>query len=220
MLSDHEMTCDVLVVPQQRPYDDKDREDIPEVKAHKRRVRKLFDPVAAKNAGLRVYLFDGRNGIVKCSSMFYHRGLLRRPFPHTSLESIRIPHPDDISLHVEAEVSRGLVQRSHILFSAQFWKEGDLVRPWVGPFKGERATVVAVDLGVGSVTIVLADRDVAAGEFDVPIVDLSRVFRQGDTVKIMAGMHRGSTGNVTMSSDDMATVLLETSLEIVRDLHC
>ncbi|KAF9233647.1 hypothetical protein BU15DRAFT_66401 [Melanogaster broomeanus] len=191
VLSGDKSSLELLVVPRQRPYDKIDRDNVPEVRAQQQRERKLFDTNAAKDAGPS------------------------HSFPRDSLEVVAIPHPDQISALVEAKVNPDLVHRSHLLFSSQFWKEGDLVRPDIGAFAGQRATILAVDLAKRSVTIHLADRNIATGDYDVPVLDLRRMFRNGDVVKVIAGIHRRSIGTVICNAKDTATIILNDNLDVV-----
>jgi hypothetical protein len=137
VLCEDDTSLDVLIVPCERPYDEIDGEDIPGVIAGTQREWKLFDPLIAKDTGYEVLPFRRREGIFRCKNSYYHCGLLRHSFAKSSLESITVPHPDQITLHVEAQVDSHLIKQSHLLFSALFWKEGDQVRFQVGDFIGE-----------------------------------------------------------------------------------
>jgi ribosomal protein L24 len=215
VLACNQTSSDLLLVPRQRPYDDIDEHDVPEVKAQKRRERKLFDPTVAKNAAHSVLPFNTRAGIFRCNDVFYHRGLMRRTFPNDAFEVIGLPHPDDIALHAEAQVDPDLIHRTYLSFSYQFWKEGDLVRIRVGSFEGERATIVAVTLDEGSAKVSLGDSSV----YDVPLADLCRLFRGGDTVKVLAGVHRGYLGTVIAVAEDTVTLLLDKTMEVVSKMQ-
>ncbi|KIJ06250.1 hypothetical protein PAXINDRAFT_20549 [Paxillus involutus ATCC 200175] len=215
VLACDQTSSDLLLVPRQRPYDDIDEHDVPEVKAQKRRERKLFDPTVAKNAAHSVLPFNTCAGIFRCNDVFYHRGLMRRTFPNDVFEVIGLPHPDDIALHAEAQVDPDLIHRTYLSFSYQFWKEGDLVWIWVGSFEGERATIVAVTLDEGSAKVSLGDSSV----YDVPLADLCRLFRGGDTVKVLAGVHRGYLGTVIAVAEDTVTLLLDKTMEVVVIFH-
>jgi len=144
------------VVPWQQPYDfinrgeikggDRDTEILEKALAWKQHDWKLFDITMARNAGYVVNMSNNPNVIVHYEGKFYYWGLLWHLYYQTSLKAITIPHPDFITFLVEANIDPNFSQRSHMLFSAQFWKQGDIVWPWVGPFEGQRAVVVA---GVG-----------------------------------------------------------------------
>ena len=126
-----------------------------------------------------------------------------------------VPHPDQITLHVEAQVDPDLIKRSHLLFSALFWKEGDQVRFQVGDFVGERATILAVNVKQGSIQVALADSDVAPAAYDVPILDVRQEFCHGDDVKVLSGAYCGLVGMVLSSAEDLVTLLLQNDLDIV-----
>lgn len=216
VISANQDCCDVLVVPRRRPYDVIDVEDVAEVKEHKRSQRQLFDPAAAESVGLGVRDLDG---IHECAGLYYHRGLLRRSYAKICVEVIEVPHPDRIALYVEAQVDRPLVERTHHKFAAQFWKEGDLVRPTAGSLVGERATIVSINYEENLVTVSPCDHNLAAVPCEIPLLECHCVFKQGDTVKILAGNHRGATGSVLGVAENDATIILET-MEVVSLIHC
>jgi hypothetical protein len=110
VLCENDTSLDLLIVPHERPYNEIDGEDVPGVIAGKQREWKLVDPLIAKDAGYEVLPFRRRDGIFRCKNSYYHRGLLRRSFAKSSLESITVPHPDQITLHVEAQVDPDLIK--------------------------------------------------------------------------------------------------------------
>jgi ribosomal protein L24 len=215
VISSNHDTCDVLVVPRRRPYDVIDDEDILEVKEQKRSEKNLFNPEAAQNAGLAVKFMDG---IHECAGQYFHCGLLRRSFAKSSIEAVEIPHPDRIAFFAEAQVDSVLVERTRVRFAAQCWKEGDLVRPLSGPFVGEQSVVVSCDSEQSLVTIRACDPEHRGLECETSLLSVRRVFRHGDSIKIFAGHHRGTTGTVIGATEDSATIVLKT-MEVVSYVY-
>jgi ribosomal protein L24 len=218
VLCEDDTSLDVLIVPRECLYDEIDGEDIPGVIAGKQREWKLFDPLIAKDAGYEVHPFRCQDSIFRCKNSYYHHGLLRCSFAKSSLESITAPHPDQITLHVEAQVDPDLIKRSHLLFSALFWKEGDQVRFQVGDFIGERVTILSVNVEQGSIQVTLADSHVVPAAYDVPVLDVRQEFHHGDDVKVLAGAYRGSVDMVLSSAEDLVTFLLQKDLNIVSSI--
>ncbi|KIJ05576.1 hypothetical protein PAXINDRAFT_21183 [Paxillus involutus ATCC 200175] len=188
VLACNQTSSDLLLVPRQRPYDDIDEHDVPEVKAQKRREHKLFDPTVAKSAAHSVLPFNTCAGIFRCNDVFYHQGLMWCTFPNDAFKVIGLPHPNDIALHAEAQVDPDLIHRTYLSFSYQFWKEDE-----------------------GSAKVSLGDSSV----YDVPLADLCHLFRGGDTVKVLAGVHRGYLGTVIAVAEDTVTLLLDKTMEVV-----
>ncbi|KAG6372666.1 hypothetical protein JVT61DRAFT_7423 [Boletus reticuloceps] len=157
------------------------------------------------NAGCQVLTFDRNTDVLRCNGKEYHHGLLRRGFSKNSLEPIKMPHPDRSSLYTEAQVDPALIEHTHVLFSAKFWKEGDLVRPKDGPLMEQRCSILLIKHLRGEVTLQPCDPDLPVCM--VPIVNLRRVFRQGDAIRVLAGLHLGLSGTIISLSKDQATLL-------------
>ena len=122
VLSRNGDTVNILVAPQERPYDN-DRQQI------------LFDVVSAQRAGYAVTIeepADLRAGVVTCCGRVYHQGLLRLSLPKKTLEVVELPHPDDLAFHALANINASLICRMVTMFLAHFWQKGDLVRLTAG----------------------------------------------------------------------------------------
>ena len=117
-------TVNILVAPQECPYDN-DRRQI------------LFDVGAAQQAGCAVtveQLADLHTGIVTCHGCIYHQGLLHQSFLKQMLEVVELPHPDDLAFHALAGIDLPLIHQAILMFLVQLWQKGDLVRVVAGEF--------------------------------------------------------------------------------------
>jgi len=198
VLSRDEDKLDILVAPRQRPYDD-DRRQL------------LFDIDRARRAGCTVTVeqpSDARGGVVTCRGLVYHQGLLLRSFSKRVLEVVEVPHPDSIAFHVLAGIHPSLIRQTILMFSAQLWRQDDLVRIVKGDLRDRLGRIISVDLENQSATIdTNSDGDDGEAEvFACPIFDLQREYRRGDWVKIFAGDDRGVEGCVLYRVDEMLTL--------------
>ena len=153
---------------------------------------------------------------MQCNGEEFHHGLLSRRFHKSSLEAIETPHPDQLSLLTEAQVDPTLVQRTYFTFSTRFWKEGDLVQPTDGSLLEQRLSIISIDLNQGTVMLQPCDPNLPV--CTIPVVSVRHVFRQGDTVRVLVGIHHGSIGTVLTPSEDQATLLLEDK-DVVRSSY-
>lgn len=184
------LSCDkgtfaVLVAPRERPYDPPEQP---------RNIRGLFHWQIAHDAGLDLSAIANSKDITafQYNDHSYFTGLLRLSLTSDGFERAAVPHPDEIFLHAQAGIDPSLVEESYVLFSAQFWREGDVVRSSSLELLNQRATITAVDLDKRSVTLILDDRT-----YDCPLLEQRRVFSTGDHLRITVGPDRGFVGIVT-----------------------
>ncbi|KAG8212860.1 hypothetical protein J3R82DRAFT_11182, partial [Butyriboletus roseoflavus] len=181
--------CDVLVVPRRCPYDNIIENPEPHLCQWK-----LFDEAKAMQKHLTIVLVEGSSGIVKCHREFYFHGLLHCSLHQSSLEIVNTPHPDHIALYATAQVDSSLIQQTYHVFSTRFWKESDLVHPINGPLVGLRMTVVSIEFKNSTVAISSCDSGLPG--CTLLLVDVHYIFRTGDNIWVIAGVHCRSTGYV------------------------
>ncbi|KAI5994442.1 hypothetical protein EDD15DRAFT_2196055 [Pisolithus albus] len=175
----------VLVAPRQLPY------DVPEESGE----RMMFDVELARLAGLDSIPIISPSGAeigYSCGGQQFVRGLLRLTLPVNALELVELPHPDDIRFHVATGVDPPFVEEMLNIFSVQFWREHDSVEIQEGDLRGKRGMLADIDLHKRS-AIVLCDSD---DTFECNLRELCRVFKIGDTVRVIAGPFCGETGYV------------------------
>ena len=197
VLSRDEDKLDILVAPQQCPYDDWQQ--------------LLFDINRARRAGCTVTVeqpSDARGGVVTCHGLIYHHGLLLRSFLKCVLEVVEVPHPDSIVFHVLAGIHPSLICQTILMFSAQLWRQDDLVHIVKGDLHDRLGCIISIDLENQSATIdTNSDGDDGEAEvFACPIFDLQCEYRCGDWVKNFAGDDRGVEGCVLYCVDEMLTL--------------
>ncbi|KAI6017427.1 hypothetical protein EDC04DRAFT_2943373 [Pisolithus marmoratus] len=117
-----------------------------------------------------------------CDGHQFVHGLLRLPLPVDTLELVEVPHPDDIRFHTAAGIDPPFVEQMLNLFSAQFWRERDIVEVREGDLRGKRGALVNVDWHKRS-AVVLCDDDA----FECNLRELRRAFSTGDTAEVIAG---------------------------------
>ena len=76
-----------------------------------------------------------------CNDQEYVHGLLRLCLLVQDLVHVELPHPDDITYHMLANLDWPFIEEMVHLFSAQFWREKDQVEIWEGGLKGKLATL-------------------------------------------------------------------------------
>ncbi|KAI6004937.1 hypothetical protein EDD15DRAFT_2191676 [Pisolithus albus] len=175
----------VLVAPRQLPY------DVPEESGE----RMMFDVELARLTGLDFIPIISPSGAeigYSCGGQQFVRGLLRLTLPVNALELVELPHPDDIRFHVATGVDPPFVEETLNIFSAQFWREHDSIEIQEGDLRGKRGMLADVDLHKRS-AVVLCDGD---DTFECNLRELCRVFKIGDTVRVIAGPFCGETGYV------------------------
>lgn len=185
VLSRDEDKLDILVAPQQCPYDD-DWQQL------------LFDIDRAGWAGCVVMVeqsSDAHGGVVTCCGFIYHQGLLLCLFSKRVLEVVEVPHPDIIAFHNLASIDPSLIRWTILMFSVQLCLQGDLVQIIKGELHDRPGCIISVNLQNQSATID-TNSDGEAEVFNCPIFDLQCEYRHGDWVKVFAGADRGVEGCV------------------------
>ena len=194
------------MAPCTRPY------DLPEQKGKK----VLFSSELATLAGLPLVPISSAAEVdigFTCGDQDFIYGLLRLRLPVDFLGLIELPHPDDISFHVMVNFERPTVKETMHQFSAQFWWERDIVEIQRGDLHGVRGSLVDVEWHKQTASLLPHTVEVGKGgdndKSDVIhcfIPELRRVFRAGDTVKVIAGPRRGYTGHVIAVYDGKVTL--------------
>ncbi|KAG9308195.1 hypothetical protein JVU11DRAFT_12290 [Chiua virens] len=199
-------TADVLVVPRKRPY------DLCEEKSQN--TRALFDWQTAHEVGLQLIAIENSKGVTafQCQDISYFAGLLRLSLMTNELERVAIPHPEEFLLHAQAGIDPSLVEESSVLFSSQFWVEGDVVRSSSPELLGQRATVVSVDVEKWSISLLLDNET-----YHCALLEQRRLFSLGDHVRIVVGPHRGFVGMVTTVLED--EVVLSSATDLSREVQ-
>ena len=62
------------------------------------------------------------------------------------LKRVLIPHMNEMFLHYQSGIDLELAEDSHVLFSSQFRREGDIVQSSSSELLGERAAIITVDI--------------------------------------------------------------------------
>ncbi|KAI6003551.1 hypothetical protein EDC04DRAFT_2908176 [Pisolithus marmoratus] len=174
----------VLVAPCQLPYDPPEESG--------KRVR--FNVELARIANVDVMPILSSSGTEighTCGGQQFVHGLFRVPIPVNTLETVELPHPDDIRFHVVAGIDLPLVEQTLNLFSAQFWREGDSIKIQEGDLRGKTGILADVDWHKRC-AVVLCDENA----FECKLRELHRVFRIGDTVEVIAGPFCGEAGYI------------------------
>ncbi|KAG8219277.1 hypothetical protein J3R82DRAFT_122 [Butyriboletus roseoflavus] len=78
--------------------------------------------------------------------------------------------------------------------------------------------IISLNVKHSSIKIALADINVAPAVYDIPIIDIKWVFRYGDEVKVLAGIHYGSAEMVLSSSEDIIILLVKQDLNVISNL--
>ena len=188
----------ILVAPWQCPYNDDWRQ-------------LLFDINRARWAGCMVMVeqpSDASGGVVSCHGLVYHQGLLLCSFLKHILEVVEVPHPNSIVFHVLASIHPSLIHQMILIFSAQLWRQDNLVCIVKGDLHDRLGCIISVDLENQSATIdTNSDGDDGEAEvFACPIFDLQCKYRHGDWVKKFAGDDRGVEGCILYHVDKMLTL--------------
>ncbi|KAL4064090.1 hypothetical protein V8B97DRAFT_2026177 [Scleroderma yunnanense] len=123
------------------------------------------------------------------------------------LEVVKLPHPDDLTFHVLAGINPSLIHWTIAMFSAQLWKEGDLVHLIEGELVNTSGRIVSVDLQNQSAVINI-DSDGGLVAYSCLISHLQCVHRHGDWVKIFAGPDRGIEGCIVNYVGENLTLMV------------
>jgi transcription elongation factor len=144
----------------------------------------------------------------------YYKGLLLKDCHRYLLEYVSSPHVDDIRLHLQSGWDTLFMKQTIVAFSMQFLRTGDAVRVIKGGVHSEIGTVLSIDYTLGSACLELTfDGDKV--EMEVRLQDLERVFRIGDTVRVVAGAYLGLEGHVIQVSGDIFHLCQDISKEEV-----
>ena len=209
----------VVVAPRIHPY------DLPQQKGEK----DLFSSELATLGGLSLVPISSATGVdigFTCGDQDFVYGLLRLSLPVDFLTLIELPHPDDISFHVMANFEQPTVEETIHLFSAQFWRECDIVEIRGGDLHGVRGSLVDVEWHKRTASLLPHTVEVQkggdndeSGIIHCSIPELRRVFRAGDAVKVIAGPRRGYTGHVIAAYGGKVT-LQHDGQSLNVSLHC
>jgi ribosomal protein L24 len=144
----------------------------------------------------------------------YYMGLLLKNFHRDHLELLATPHADDIQLHLESGWDKPFLKKTVVAFSMQFLRAGDHARVIKGALCGELGKVISTDHTCGSVGLEFTF-DECPEEIEVRLQDIERVFRLGDTVRVVAGPYLGLEGHVLKMCEDVFHVCQAVSKEVV-----
>ncbi|KAI6112805.1 hypothetical protein F5141DRAFT_1063150 [Pisolithus sp. B1] len=128
----------MLVAPRRLPY------NLPEEPGE----RTMFDVELARIADCNVVPILSRSGAEVgyiCDGCEFMHGLLRLTLPANTLEIVELLHPNNIRFHVAAGIDPQFVEEMLNLFSAQFWRELDIVVVREGDLTGKRGALANVD---------------------------------------------------------------------------
>lgn len=144
----------------------------------------------------------------------YYKGLVVKIFHRDCVELVASPHINDIQFHMESGWDIPFLKATVVAFSMQFLRVGDLARVIKGSLRGELGTVVSTDHTCDSVGLEF-NFDGCLEEAEVSLRDIERVFRVGDTVRVVAGPYMGLEGHLIQMSDDVFHVCQDTTKEVV-----
>lgn len=144
----------------------------------------------------------------------YYKGLLLKKFRREDLELLASPHADAIQLHLESGWDTTFLKKTIVEFSMQFLRAGDWARVTNGSLRGELGRVISTDHSCGSVGLEIAF-DGCPDEIEVRLQDVERVFRVGDTVRVVAGPYLGLEGYILKMCEEVFHVCQEASKEVV-----
>lgn len=131
----------------------------------------------------------------------YYNGLLLKTFPRDRLELISSPHIDDFRLFLDSGWDKHFLKKSVVAFSKQFLRVGDRARVVEGSLRGKLGTVISTDHALGTVGLDFAF-DGRVKEIEVQLQDIERVFRVGDSVRVVAGSYLGLEGHIIQMCED------------------
>ncbi|KAH7904635.1 hypothetical protein BJ138DRAFT_1119230 [Hygrophoropsis aurantiaca] len=129
----------------------------------------------------------------------YCRGLLVRELSRNDVKPVSYPTPDEIHLFADSNCDAAFVKDTEIAFSKHAWRVGDRIQIIKGELVGQKGSLTAIDVGHWAATLSLHESvalEDFTGSFDYSLDDLQRCFRQGDSVKVVWGVHAGKYGIV------------------------
>jgi len=144
----------------------------------------------------------------------YYKGLVVKIFARDQVELVAVPHVNDIQLHLESGWDTPFLKATVVAFSMQFLRVGDSARVVKGSLRGELGTVISTDHTCDSVGLEF-NFDGCLEETEISLQDIERVFRVGDTVRVVAGPYMGVEGHLIQMYDDVLHVCQETTKEVV-----
>ena len=133
-----------------------------------------------------------------------------------ALEVVEVPHPDDLLLHSLAGIDPPLIHRMIKIFSAQFWRQDDLVCLTEGELRNTSGCILSIDLQNRSAVIAISSDGKLPAQYSSPILHLQRMYRRGDWVKVFAGSDRGTEGCVVDQSGERVTLSIHRHGEITE----
>ncbi|KAG2086098.1 hypothetical protein BD769DRAFT_1397002 [Suillus cothurnatus] len=154
----------------------------------------------------------GQDGPTKES---YYKGLVVKIFARDQVELVAVPHVNDIQLHLESGWDTPFLKATVVAFSMQFLRVGDSARVVKGSLRGELGTVISTDHTCDSVGLEF-NFDGCLEETEISLQDIERVFRVGDTVRVVAGPYMGVEGHLIQMYDDVLHVCQETTKEVIE----
>ncbi|KAG1765585.1 hypothetical protein EDD22DRAFT_845374 [Suillus occidentalis] len=145
----------------------------------------------------------------------YYMGLLLHNFHRDHLECVVCPHVNDIELHLQSGWDKSFLKSTVVAFSMQFLHAGDWAKIVKGDLSSEVGMVTSTNHTVGSATLDLS----LSGhrkEVECRLQDIERVFRIGDTVRVVAGLYFGVEGLIIEMVDDIFCLCQDVSKEEVE----
>ncbi|KAG2029836.1 hypothetical protein BDR03DRAFT_1017858 [Suillus americanus] len=140
----------------------------------------------------------------------YYLGLLLKNVHRDRLEPVVCPHVDDIQLHLQSGWNRSFLKTTVHAFAMQFLRVGDRARIVKGDLCSEIGQVVSTDHPAGSVTLALI---LSGNEVDIRLEDIKRIFKVGDSVRVVAGPYLGVEGYIIQMMDDIVRLCQDVSKE-------
>ena len=206
MLSRDGDQIDILVAPHECPYNDGSQ-------------KLLFDTNMARLVGYAV-IVDGPSDIharvESCCGHIYHKGLLRRSFLKKALEVVKVPHPDDLLLHLLASIDPPLIHQMIKIFSAQFWQQDNLVCLTEGELCNTSRCILSINLQNRSAVIAISSDRKLPAQYSSLILHLQCMYRHGDWVKVFAGLDRGTEVCVVDQSGERVMLSIHRHGEIME----
>jgi transcription antitermination factor NusG len=145
----------------------------------------------------------------------YYKGLLLHNFHRDRLERVVCPHANDIQLHLQSGWDQSFLKSTVVAFSMQFLHVGDWAKIVKGDLSSEIGKVASTDHPAGSATLDLS-LDGHRKEIEVRLQDIERVFRVGDTVRVVAGPYLGVEGHIIEMVNDIFRLCQDVSKEEVN----
>ncbi|KAG1900758.1 uncharacterized protein F5891DRAFT_979988 [Suillus fuscotomentosus] len=132
----------------------------------------------------------------------YYMGLLLKYFHCDQLELLTSPHVDNIQLHLESRWDKPFLKKTVMAFAMQFLHVEDHTRVIKGSLSGELSKVISIDHTYGSACLEFTFHE-CPEEIEVRLQDVERVFRVGDSVRVIAGPYLGLEGHILQMAEDV-----------------